>query len=81
VCAGWEVEAFIDRLTRRDDKSSEGLVLEAISHLRAFSRDSDALREDNRALRAERDALREALTWALDRLNNARNVCYGGVTL
>jgi hypothetical protein len=43
--AGWEVEGFIERLTRRDDGNSERLVLEAISHLRAFSRDCDALRD------------------------------------
>jgi hypothetical protein len=42
--AGWEVEGFIERLTRRDDSNSERLVLEAVSHLRAFSRDCDALR-------------------------------------
>lgn len=46
--AGWEVEGFIERLIRRDDSNSERLVLEAISHLRAFSRDCDALRESNR---------------------------------
>jgi hypothetical protein len=58
--AGWEVEGFIDRLTRRDDSNSERLVLEAISHLRAFSRDCDALRAE---LAAERRA-------------NAANICY-----
>lgn len=53
--AGWEVEGFIDRLTRRDDSNSERLVLEAIRHLRAFSRDCDALREGNARLTQERD--------------------------
>jgi len=43
--AGWEVEGFIDRLARRDEANSERLILEAISHLRAFSRECDALRE------------------------------------
>jgi hypothetical protein len=38
--AGWEVEGFINRLT------------EAISHLRAFSRDCDGLRAENERLRA-----------------------------
>jgi hypothetical protein len=51
--AGWEVEGFIDRLTKRDDSNSERLVLEAISYLRAFSRDCDALRAENERLRAE----------------------------
>jgi hypothetical protein len=51
--AGWEVEGFIDCLTRRDDTNSERLVLEAISHLRGFSRDCDGLRESNGVLRAE----------------------------
>jgi hypothetical protein len=55
--AGWEVEGFIDRLTRRDDTNSERLVLESVSHLRAFSRDCDALRDDNRELRAEVERL------------------------
>jgi len=55
--AGWEVEGFIDRLTRRDDTNSERLVLEAVSHLRAFSRDCDAMREDNRE---QREQLTEA---------------------
>lgn len=55
---GWEVEGFIDRLTRRDDTNSKRLVLEAISHLRAFSRDCDTLREDNRELRATVERLR-----------------------
>jgi hypothetical protein len=50
---GWEVEGFINRLTQRDDTNSERLVLEAVSHLRAFSRDCDGLREDNQELRAE----------------------------
>jgi FtsZ-binding cell division protein ZapB len=53
--AGWEVEGFIDRLTRRDDSNSERLVLEAIRHLRGFSRDCDALRESNARLTQERD--------------------------
>lgn len=55
--AGWEVEGFIDRLTRRDDVNSERLVAEAISHLRGFSRDCDALRESNQELRAEIERL------------------------
>jgi DNA repair ATPase RecN len=59
--AGWEVEGFIDRLTRRDDTNSERLVLEAISHLRAFSRDCDALRESNREAADEIERLRAAL--------------------
>jgi uncharacterized small protein (DUF1192 family) len=55
--AGWEVEGFIDRLTRRDDSNAERLVLEAVSHLRAFSRDCDTLRESNQGLRAEVERL------------------------
>ena len=55
--AGWEVEGFIDRLTRRNDANSERLVAEAISHLRGFSRDCDALRESNQELRAEIERL------------------------
>lgn len=62
--AGWEVEGFIDRLTRRDDTNSERLVLEAISHLRAFSRDCDALRDNNRGLRERIEFLEDALTLA-----------------
>ena len=31
--AGWEVEGFINRLTRRDDTNSERLVLEALEAL------------------------------------------------
>lgn len=61
IRAGWEVEGFIDRLTRRDDSNSERLVLEAISHLRGFSRDCDALREANARLRREKAELVEAL--------------------
>ncbi len=63
--AGWEVEGFIDRLTRRDNSNSERLVLEAISHLRAFSRDCDSLRESNRETAAENEQLRAALKWVL----------------
>lgn len=55
--AGWEVEGFIDRLTRRNDANSERLVAEAISHLRGFSRDCDALRESNQELRADIERL------------------------
>lgn len=51
--AGWEVEGFINRLTKRDDTNSERLVLEAVSYLRAFSRDCDGLRKTNAELRAE----------------------------
>jgi hypothetical protein len=72
---GWEVEGFINRLTQRDDTNSERLVLEAVSHLRAFSRDCDALREGrdtmgdlwasakeaNEQLRAENKRLRAGL--------------------
>jgi hypothetical protein len=58
---GWEVEAFITRLIRRDETNSERLILEAISHLRAFSRDCDALREDNRKRRAEIERLHNTL--------------------
>src|SRR5262245_52232446 len=56
--AGWEVEGFIARLTRRDGTNDERLVLEAISHLRAFSRDCDALRDTNAALREQIERLR-----------------------
>lgn len=50
--AGWEVEGFIDRLIKRDDTNSERLVFEAISHLRAFYRDCDALRTEIDRLKA-----------------------------
>jgi hypothetical protein len=56
---GWEVEGFIDRLTKRNDTNSERLVLEAIRYLRAFSRDCDALRESNSELRDEIGRLRQ----------------------
>ena len=59
--AGWEVEGFIDRLTRRNSTNEERLVLEAISHLRAFSRDCDALRESNRKAADEIERLQTAL--------------------
>lgn len=59
--AGWEVEGFIDRLTRRDDSNSERLVLEAISHLRAFSRDCEALRESNERMEK---SLHDIEAWA-----------------
>lgn len=62
--AGWEVEGFIDRLTRRDNSNSERLVLEAISHIRGFSQDCDALRA--RAEKAEAD-LKEWICCAEDR--------------
>lgn len=55
--AGWEVEGFINRLTRRTDVNSERLVLEAISHLRGFSRDCDALRDNLEEARAEIERL------------------------
>ena len=57
--AGWEVEGFIDRLTRRNDTNSERLVLEAISHLRNFSRDCAALRAEIERLRAALDNQRD----------------------
>jgi hypothetical protein len=56
---GWEVEGFIDRLTRRDTTNSERLVLEAIGHLRSLSRDCDSLRETNAELRAEIERMKE----------------------
>lgn len=61
MTAGWEVEGFIRRLTARDNTNSERLVLEAISHLRAFSRDCDALRENNQKLQSRVIELEEAL--------------------
>lgn len=51
--AGWEVEGFISRLTQRDDTNSERLVLEAVSYLRVFSLDCDALRAEVQRLKAE----------------------------
>jgi hypothetical protein len=69
--AGWEVEGFIDRLTRRDGTNDERLVLEAISHLRAFARDCDALRESNRRYADEIESLR--LTDAEDLLLEIAN--------
>lgn len=59
--AGWEVEGFIDRLTRRDETNSERLILEAISHLRAFSRDCDGLKRANAILLEERVAIDKIL--------------------
>lgn len=65
---GWEVEGFIDRLTRRDDSNSERLVLEAISHLRGFSRDCDAMREDNQELRVKVEQLKAENKWLYDQI-------------
>ena len=59
--AGWEVEGFISQLIKRDDTNSERLVLAAISHLRAFSRDCDALRDSTRKAADEIERLRAAL--------------------
>lgn len=59
--AGWEVEGFIDRLTRRNDHNSERLVLEAISHLRAFSDQDTTLRDRIACQEAEIERLRAAL--------------------
>jgi hypothetical protein len=70
---GWEVEGFIKRLTRRDDTSSERLVLEAISHLRAFSRDCDALREANAAARQDAQRMRAELENVISLLEEAQS--------
>lgn len=59
--AGWEIEGFIDRLTKRNDTNDERLVLETISHLRGFSRDCDSLRDALSQLRSEREAMETEL--------------------
>lgn len=59
--AGWEIEGFIDRLTKRNDTNDERLVLETISHLRGFSRDCDSLRDALSQLRSEREAMEAEL--------------------
>jgi outer membrane murein-binding lipoprotein Lpp len=70
---GWEVEGFIKRLTRRDDTNSERLVLEAISYLRAFSCDCDALREANAAARQDAQRMRAELENVISLLEEAQS--------
>jgi len=78
--AGWEVEGFISRLTKRDNMNSERLVLEAISHLRGFSRDCDGLRERATRAEAERDALGDAMRKLVDKLTEIeRHPAFGTV--
>jgi hypothetical protein len=65
---GWEVEGFIDRLTKRTDSNSERLVLEAVSHLQAFSQQDTHLRTAIEKQQAEIErlevALREIERWS-----------------
>lgn len=73
---GWEVEGFIARLTQRDDANSERLVLEAVSHLRAFSRDCDELRSEKALVEAALDCYSEEqqkLNVEIERLTRENN--------